>query len=130
MGLKGNLGSIKGMKAALRAMPLSVAHNVAQKAAPAMTALTQAAFTGNQNVYGDARPAGVNGQPLTLVKSGDTQASLKFVANGTIVRAVLGTKYAKFLVGRFGILPNGALPVQWSRRLGEIVSREKALGQP
>jgi hypothetical protein len=113
------------MKASLRALPRSVAHQVAQRGAPKLTALTREAFDGNRNVYGDARPAGVDGQPLTLVKSGATRAALKFTANGTIIRAVLGTRYAKYLIGKYGILPNGALPVKWSRALAEIVKEAK-----
>ncbi len=109
------------MKAALRALPRSVQHHVAQKGAPKLTELTREAFNGNRNVYGDARPAGVDGQPLTLVKSGATASYLKFTANGSIIRAVLGTPYAKYLIGKYGVLPNGAMPVKWSRALAEIV---------
>lgn len=121
MSLKGDLSTLKKMKASLRALPRSVAHQVAQKGAPKLTELTREAFNGNRNVYGDARPAGADGQPLTLVKTGATQAYLKFTANGSIIRAVLGTPYAKYLIGKYGVLPNGAMPVKWSRALAEIV---------
>lgn len=125
--LKGDLSSLRGLKARIRTLPVSVAHSVAQRAAPALTALTVQAFDGDRNVYGDARPQSkVDGRPLTLEQTGATRRTLKFVANGTIVRCVLGTRYAKFLVGRFKILPNGALPTQWSDRLAELVRDTKA----
>lgn len=126
MGLKGDLGSLKGMKASLKKLPVSLAHAVSKRAAPALTGLTTQAFHSNKTVYGDARPAGVDGNPLSLVKSGRTQRTLEFVANGTIVRCVLGTNYARYLIGKYGVLPNGArLPAEWSRKLGEIVSTTK-----
>jgi hypothetical protein len=121
MGLRGDLSSIKGLKASLRALPLTVAHGVAQRAAPAMTGLTQQAHASGQTVYGDARPPGVDGRPLTLERTGTTKRTLRFTSAGTIVRCVLGTRYAKYLIGKYGILPNGPLPVGWSARLAEIV---------
>lgn len=120
--LRGDISSIKGLKASLRALPLSVAHDVAQSAAPAMTTLTTDALASKRTVYGDTRPLGADGNPLTLQRSGRTRATMKFVANGTTVRCVLGTPYARYLIGKYGILPNGALPVEWSRRLAEIVA--------
>lgn len=129
MALRGDLSSLRRLKSTLRALPRSVAHQVANRGAPALTDLARGAFNSNRNVYGDARPAGVDGQPLALVKSGATLATLKFDANGTIIRAVLGTPYARYLIGRYGILPNGsaAIPVQWSRALGEIVKKARPI---
>jgi hypothetical protein len=123
--LKGNLASIKGMKQAIRALPVTVAADISKRAAPALTDLTQTAFNSNATVYNESRPAGVNGNSLSLVKSGATRDALRFVSVGTIVRCVLPTKWAKYLIGRYGILPNGALPVKWSARLKEIVAETK-----
>lgn len=117
-------GTISDIKRALQALPLSVAHSVAKRAAPALSDLTIEAFDSGRNVYGDSRPRGKRG-PLTLVKTGETRRTLQFVANGTIVRCVLGTKYAKYLIGKYGVLPNGALPVDWVRALGAIVKETK-----
>lgn len=124
MALRGDLSSIRGLKSSLRALPLSVAHSVAQRAAPAMTELTLAADQAKRTVYGEARPAGVNG-PLSLFRTGRTRSTMRFVSNGTIVRCVLGTPYAKYLIGKYSILPNGALPVAWSRKLAELVAATK-----
>jgi hypothetical protein len=103
-----------------------MAVDIAKDAAPALTDETQSAFASSKSVYGEARPLGVNGQPLTLDKTGATKAGLKFVHNGTVVRCVLGPPYAKYLI-RYGILPNGPLPVGWSRRIDGIVSEYKAV---
>jgi hypothetical protein len=120
MALKGDLRSIKGIKQSLRALPVTVAADISKRAAPAFTSLTRSAFDGRTTVYGDARPTGVDGNELSLVKSGATQDALRFISVGTIVRCVLPTKWARYLIGKYGVLPNGALPVGWSRRLSEI----------
>jgi hypothetical protein len=125
MAVRGDLSKLSKLKRDLRELPLTVAHSVAQRAAPAFTSLSQQAYGGNVSVYGDPRPPGVNGSPLTLERSGATKRQLRFTANGTIVRCVLGTPYAKYLVGKYSILPNGRLPVAWSRKLGELVSQTK-----
>jgi hypothetical protein len=126
-GLRGDLSSLKRLKANLRALPVSISHEVTKQGAPAITDLTQQAFSSNRNVYGDARPASkVTGKPLTLHRTGAVQGALRFVASGTILRCVLGPKYSRFLIGKYGVLPNGALPSSWSRKLGEIVSATKA----
>ncbi len=107
-------------------MPLSVAHAVAQQAAPLFTQLARETFDAGKNVYGQPRPLSVKGEQLTLVASGETRDSIKFVANGTTVRCVLGPKYAKYLIGKYGILPSGdraEIPAAWSRALGLIVEQ-------
>ena len=121
MALRGDLSNLKRLRAHLRALPVSVAHEAAKRAAPAMSTLTQSAFTSGRSVYGEARPAGKGGRVLSLRRTGAVQRELRFVSNGTIVRCVLGPKYARVLIGKYGILPNGALPSAWSRRLAEIV---------
>jgi hypothetical protein len=125
MGLKGDISNLRRLKRNLRDMPTTLAASVAQRAAPALTGLAQDAYGGNVSVYGDPRPAGVDGRPLTLERSGATRRTLRFTATGTIVRCVLGTRYARYLIGKYGILPNGPLPVAWSRKLGDIVKQAK-----
>jgi hypothetical protein len=117
--------SIKDLKATMRALPKTLAIDVARRAAPAMTGLTVQAFNSARTVYNEARPSGVDGGQLTLVKSGRTRDALRFISVGTIVRCVLPTKWARFLIGKYGVLPNGALPVAWSRRLTEVVKEAK-----
>jgi hypothetical protein len=123
-GLRGNLASVGKLRADLKAFPLSLAHAVAQKSAPVLSTLTSDAYTGGRTVYGDARPAGKYGA-LDLKRSGRTLASMHFDATGNLVRAVLGTDYAKYLVGKYRVLPMGFIPVEWSRALDAIVHAEK-----
>jgi hypothetical protein len=68
---------------------------------------------------------------MTLRRSGRLFGQVRFVAVGRIVRAVLGTPYAKYQV-KHGILPRGgaSLPAPWRDRLKDIAAEEcrKALG--
>jgi hypothetical protein len=123
--LKGNLASINGFKGRLRSLPVKLAQSVATRAAPAMTGLTRGAFDGGRTVYGGTRPGGVRG-PLTLEQTGATKRNLRFHSVGTVVRCVLGTRWAKFLIGKYEILPNGRLPAEWSDRLRALVSSTPA----
>ncbi len=118
--------ALAGLKARLRELPISLADKIAKRAAPALTDMTQSAYGGNRNVYGDPRPKSVDGTPLTLEKSGKTRRTATFTSDGRIVRAVLGTPWAKFLIGRYRILPNGGMPVEWKRAIDNIVHTTKS----
>lgn len=121
--------SIRDFKDRLRRLPLSVSHEIAQQAAPLLTAFAQQAFDTGVNVYGDARPEGKDGRELTLVDTGKTRDTLKFEVNGTIIRCHLGPRYAKYLIGKYKILPVGdrtAMPVNWRRALDELVRTAQA----
>jgi len=124
MGLRGDSKKLTTFAAKLRALPVTMAAAVASEAAPAMTGLTQGAYSSAQTVYGDARPRGVDGQPLTLHKTGATEAGLRFINVGTIVRCVLPNKYQRYLI-RYGILPNGGMPAAWRAKLDTIVHAQK-----
>jgi hypothetical protein len=126
MSLKGDdMASFHYLNKSLRAAPISVSHAVANRAAPAVTSLAQGAFDGGQTVYGTARPRSESGGRLTLNKTGATRRALAFVSTGRIMRAILGTKYGKYLVGKYEILPNGPIPLQWRERISEIVHEVK-----
>ncbi len=116
------------LRAHLKSLPRTVAAQVAGRAAPALTDLTQQAFDGGRDVYGVARPQSeTTGEALTLKRSGKAEAALRFVAVGTVVRCVFGgVPYLKYLVGRYRVLPNGPIPVGWRAKLGEIVGTTKA----
>lgn len=120
MALRGDLSSIKALKSKLQTLPKSIAHDVAQRAAPTMTGLARTAYDSGHTVYGTSRPAGVGGRALTLHKTGAAERDLRFVATGTVIRCVLGPKYAKYLVGKYDVLPNGALPAQWAASLRDV----------
>jgi hypothetical protein len=121
--LRGDPRHLRELAKKLRTIPKVVAQDVARAVAPELTVLAAGAYTTGRTVYGDARPAGSSGNALDLVETGATLSTVRFVANGTIVRCVLGTRYARFLVGRYRILPMGNLPVAWSARIGETARR-------
>lgn len=129
-GVVGNPQNLRDLATRLKSLPVTTAQDVAAKVAPTITDLAQASYSGGQTVYGDPRPAGKFGA-LDLVETGDTQAAVRFVAIGRVVRAVLPTRYARFLVGKYRILPMGALPVAWSEAIGDAVRGvvERALGK-
>lgn len=122
MTVRGDYATLNRLKARLRAMPVSLAHDVAKRTAPAVTSLATSAFTSGRTVYDDPRPRGVDGQPLALRRTGDTEKTIRFVSNGRIVRCVLGTRYAKYLIGKYAILPMGRIPARWQARIAELVA--------
>ncbi len=130
MGLRGNVGALRSLGNTIRTLPVTMAHSIAQRAAPALTDATRSAYDGNRSVYGDARPASkVTGRALTLNKTGETKAGLRYVANGRIVRCVLSTPWAKYLVGKYGVLPGSpTLPDSYAKPLAQIVADTKLPG--
>lgn len=108
------------LKAKLRTLPTSVAIDVASKASGYLTRVTQAAYDSARNVYGEARPTGVAGKPLTLKDTLAVRKSVEFVRYGTVVKCKLPTRYARFLIGKYGILPNGFMPASWSAELKRL----------
>jgi len=125
MGVRGDFSTIARFKSNLNAMPLSVAHDVASRAAPEINKLAQGAFHAGQTVFDEPRPAGEGGKFLTLHKTGATERELRFVSVGTIVRCVLGPRYSKYSIGKYKILPIRALPSKWSAKLRELVATSK-----
>jgi len=107
------------MRDFIRGLPLYLAHVVARESAPKITVDAGAAYDGGRTVYGDARPLSKAGEPLSLVQSTATRKTVRFVADGRIIRCALGTPYAKYLIGKYKILPvgNGPMPVAWKRKL-------------
>lgn len=122
--LKGNVNDLRKLGARLNKFPTTLVHNVANKTAPSLTQKANAAYGSGRTVYGDARPKGALGAPLSLKRTGATEATLRFVAIGTIVRCVLGTPYAKYLIGKYRILPMGRMPVAWSQQISDYVKEE------
>jgi hypothetical protein len=115
------LATIASFRSRVRELPLRIRAAVAKDGEAILTQLVQGDFDGARTVFGDARPVGVNGKPLSLVKSGRTRAALSFVAIGTILRAQLPTRHAKYLIGKYRILPSGRIPAAWSEALLRIV---------
>jgi hypothetical protein len=126
-GQQGN-AALARLKSQIAKFPMSLAHDVAKRASPELTRLTATAFSSGRNVYGESREAkypSATGKPLTLYKSGDTSRTLRFATSGTIVRCVLAKPYMKYLIGKYGVLPNGHMPVSWARELDVIVDTSR-----
>ena len=122
--LSGRLDNFRRLKSTLRKLPQAVAVRAAQRAAPELTQLTRSAFDSGRTVYDQPRPRGEEGNQLDLVETGAVRSLLRFDSFGTTVRAVLSTRYARFLIGKYKILPNGAIPLEWQKVLREIVEEE------
>lgn len=114
MSLKGNPKNLRDLAARMRDMSKTVAQNVASGVAPLLTDRGQQSYSSGATVYNEPRPQGVNGNTLDLVVTGNTQRLMRFASIGTQVRCSLGTPYAKYLIGKYRILPNGPLPVAWA----------------
>jgi len=100
-------------------MPTVLAQRVAARIAPVITDLARGTYGGQRNVYGDAWRERVDGSDATLVATGALKSKVKFAAVGTLIRVVLGTRYAKYQIGMRRILPapSAPLPTEWSARI-------------
>ena len=101
----------------------TAAIKVATAAAPCLTSQMDSDFDAGVTAYGGARPLGISGNRLTLVKTGDTRSDLRFESDGTTrIRVVLTRPYQKFLIGKYAILPSGAqaIPSSWFAELARV----------
>lgn len=114
------ISSIARLKTAIKELPLKIRAAVARDAKDILNARMRENFAAGQTVYDVARPLSVSGKALSIVKSGKTLSQLYFVAIGTILRVQLPTKYAKYLVGKYQIMPM-SLPVAWRGELEKLV---------
>lgn len=112
--------SMNRLRSSIKALPLRIRSAVAKDAEAILTREVQDDYDAGRTVYDTPRPSSVSGAPLTLKQSGKTRGALAFVAIGTIVRAQLGTRYAKYLVGKYKILPQ-SLPAAWRALLEKMV---------
>lgn len=123
--------------------------DVARLAAEALTELAAASYDAGRTVFDDVRvrhaskkrefkgrtfkgrsATGKRKGPtdLSLVQSGATRATLKFApryVDPISIRATLTTDWAKYLVGKYKVLPcgNSAMPFKWSDAIGLIAQR-------
>lgn len=116
------LRSINSLKAALRRLPVTSVARIAARAAPAMSELAQDAHASGKTVFDRPRPLGVDGEALSLERTGDTKRALQFVATGRDIRTARLPRYAKYLIGKYDLLPNGPLPQAWRERLRDIAA--------
>lgn len=123
-GLKCTGMSPQGIKDDIKKQSMSVAYDIAQRVAPAITAKARASYDSGVNVYGDERKKSVTGGALSLRATGSTYRDLRFRVAGSVMWCDLGTPYARYLIGRYDILPNGgrstSAPVDWQRTIQSI----------
>jgi hypothetical protein len=120
-GLQKGISSINRLRGEIKALPLRIRSAVAKDAAAILDRRMRDSFTAGETVYGTPRPVSVKGTPLKLVKSGKTQNALHFVSVGTIVRAQLATPYAKYLVGKYQVMPQSSIPAEWRPDIEQVV---------
>lgn len=123
MALTGDLRTLRSLKRALAKLPITATARIAARAAPEMTALAGAAYDGGRTVYGSQRPRGVNGQELSLVRTGASRDAMAFRATGRDIRTAPLPRYTKYLIGKYDVLPNGPLPQAWRERMTEIAAQ-------
>lgn len=111
--------SLKQFAEDLRRLPRVVAQKVAERAAPALTAIAEATADASENAYGQPWAAGKHGQRVTLNRTGALLKFIRYVAIGTKLRVALGVPYAKYQVGKRPIFPrqDAALPDEYSQVL-------------
>lgn len=123
--LIGNPTTLRAFSRNLSNISTVLAQRVAERGAPVITSMAGASYDSGKTAYDEARPLGVAGNSLDLVVSSKARDSLRFVATGTRIRCVLGPRWAKFLVGKYKVLPQ-SLPEKWSKALGDIANDELA----
>jgi hypothetical protein len=127
--LKGDPRRLGELAQMFRALPGKLAEDVARRGAPKLTEDLQGNFDSGASAYG--KPfAGKDGKALTLKKTGKTEEALRFTYEGTVMRTPALPKYARYLIGKYGILPSGrqALPPAWRALLAETARTYKPAG--
>ena len=132
------------------ANPIAIQAEIARRVAAEITSKALASWDAHESVYGDPRThhAGKGRKfkgrkyhgrssgghrkgsgDLSLILTGKTRSMLRFTSDGgRKIRASLGTRYAKYLIGKYGILPcgNAAMPVAWQAAIRSIASEYMA----
>lgn len=120
-GVKGNPATLKELRKKLLELPRTVAIRTAAEGASVINDLARSQYTSGQTVYSTSRPVGAKGDKLDLVESGATLNTMHFASAGTTIWCVLGPRWAKYLVGKYAILPRKQLPAAWSEALAAVL---------
>lgn len=109
------IARLRAMSKKIRRLPKVVAAMVAEVVAPEITAVAKETFDAGENAYGNAWAPGKKGQHVTLVKTGDLERGIAFVAAGGRIKVRLGVKYAKYQIGKRPVFPRkgAALPASY-----------------
>ena len=114
-----DLSTLSKFSEALRRLPVVVAIKIAERAAPILSELAHATANAGEDPYGVPWAPGVDGQTVTLRKSGDMLRPLAYIPRGPKLRASLTTRYAKYQLGKRTVFPRqgGLLPSAYSEAL-------------
>lgn len=105
---KGKPLDTRKLKTALLRAPESIRHMVAERVEPKLTRALRVFHDSKVGVDLVPYPISKNtGEQITLSRSRKNEAYLYFEADGSRLTARLRTPYARFLVGKYGILPRG-----------------------
>jgi hypothetical protein len=116
-----DVSSLRALSKGLRELPVRAAQEIASKAAPELSKLADDAFASGKDAYGNPWVPGADGNAVTLEQSGRLRRALGFTSVGTILRSVLGVPYAKYIIGRWPILPRPkTLPASYSEALARV----------
>lgn len=124
--LKGDTRTLRSLKKALQRMPITVSARIAARAAPEISALAGSAYDAGKTVYGAPRPRGVDGDELTLQRTGASRRAMRFAATGRDIRTAQLPRHTRYLIGKYDVLPNGPLPTEWRARLAAVAAEELA----
>jgi hypothetical protein len=120
-----DVSSLSKLSATLRALPATLALRVAVKAAPVLSQFARESFDSNTDPYGVPWAPGVDGDTVSLRKTGALEKYVVYVPIGTKLRVALGVPYAKYQIGKRPVYPRGGLlPAKYSAAL-ERVTRDE-----
>ena len=140
-GISTYITSIGKLRKAIQEFGPSAREAIARDAHGWLTNETRDAFFSGRTVYETPRPTSMDsrhpGEMLSLIgpaRNGrHVLQDIGWTNTGTIIRALLNQRYAKYLVGKYKILPNNKLPANWQEHLetllfeyGEDMAREQA----
>lgn len=116
--------SIARFSSGLRTLPTRLAQLTAEKAAPIITEAAETTFHASQDPFGVPWVPGVDGQTVTLRKTGALEEKVFYVAIGTRLRVAIGVPYAKYQIGKRNVFPSqGALlPATYSDALAKAAA--------
>jgi len=123
----GKAGSLRALRNRLKKLGLKYVQKqeIARKSAASLNPIMQRDYDAGRTVYGAVRPLGVSG-PLDLINTRIMRDTFEFVAQGAVLRVRLTATYAKFLIGKYQVLPIGdrtAMPRRWQTMIDTIVDR-------
>lgn len=119
-GVSGDYAELRALRQRLASLP-EVNAQIAQRAAPAVTAAFQGDFSARRSPYG--APWRTKGGAVSLDRTGRLRAGLRFVPLGTRLRFSLSVPYARFHLWR-GFGPGKTLPAEWEAVISKVATVE------